>query len=165
MSSLTRFGISPRACRACLVSLVSLVSLTPLAVACGPHADFPLHFSDDIAISASFHETETRVVIVKEVAPPPATSIDGTPAPAGLNPAQAREAVDLAECWAAGGTHGEGFVRVTFNPAGTVDLVEVSNAVAGSAADTSCLSRKFGALRVTPYNGAPFVVTGHIIVG
>jgi hypothetical protein len=151
-----------------LASLALALALS--TAACGKHADFPLHFAGDLAISAAIltDAQPTRVVVVHEVAPPVAAPIDGSPAPAGFDPAQARaavEAVDVAECWAPGSTHGMGVARVTFHPSGTVGLVEVTNPVDGASLDAACMARKYGSLRVTPYSGAPIAVTANIIVG
>ena len=153
-------GMSPRA-------LFVPLGLSVLVGAAGCEPDKWL--AGDIAISARpFYEPQTQVVIVHDVAPPTAAKIDGTPAPPGFDPVQARaavEGVDLAMCWRPGGTHGTGVARVTFNAAGNVGLVEINQTVEGAAFDPDCMSRQFDSLRITPYAGAPIAVTANIIVG
>jgi hypothetical protein len=64
----------------------------------------------------------------------------------------ALDAVDASVCWLSGGVQGYGKVRVTFSPAGTVELVDAS-AVARNPPLSQCIAQAFGAATVLPFDG------------
>ena len=79
-----------------------------------------------------------------------------------FNPANAAGAlgkVDVSVCRNAGGFHGAGHVKVTFEPGGTVSKTELDAppTLAGTGAG-ACVAKAFAAARISPFEGGPVTV-------
>jgi len=168
-----------------LAALIFASSLT----GCGPRMLLPSLFALRVATTAAVVAAATsrpRVIVVEErvdygdgpvivrEAPPPLVAVsppETPPAPPslpGFDPVAAHgavESVDVSSCWAPGSAHGYGTARVTFNPSGTVELVEVVNPAQAAAVDATCVSQRYGALSLPAFSGGPVAVTGRFFVG
>jgi len=147
------------------------LSLATLATGCGARMFFPAVLAADVAVTgAVIASREPRPVVVVEASPPPdAIMMSTQPMAAGFPDAAsirtAIESVDVATCWEPGSTHGAGTARVTFKPSGDVGMIEIQNPVEGARADTDCLTRRYGSLRLPPFVGNPIAVSGMMVVG
>jgi hypothetical protein len=65
--------------------------------------------------------------------------------------------VDLSPCRP--GARGYGKARITFAPAGTVQLVEITSPLQGPPPDSACVSAAYGKASVPPFAGRSVPVT------
>ena len=67
--------------------------------------------------------------------------------------------IDVNACRNAGGFHGAGHIKVTFEPAGTVSKAEIDTpATAANTSAGACVVKAFMAARVGAYEGSPVTV-------
>jgi len=146
---------------------------------------FPLLLATRIGVALAVATSHPRVVVVESpqpvvlapevyyappppAAPPPPSDLPPPPPP-GPPDAQGErfdataaraelDAVDPSACWPAGAVHGYGRARVTFAPAGTVQLVELTNPVRGTPPDSACISQRYGSATVPSFGGSSVAV-------
>jgi hypothetical protein len=154
------------------------VSLVALLSGCGHRQFLPATFVASVALNTAILTSGPRIVLVNDglsLAPPPAPVLVAIPAPvpppprsiAGFDATQARaalESVDGSSCWMDGAGPGYATVRVTWNPDGHVQLVEVVGPHRGAAVDATCMSTRYGTLSLPPFAGEAVAVSASFYV-
>ncbi len=124
----------------------------------------------DFVTSAVFEIAHpySRVVVVHDETPPTVVVAQPLPAAPGAEEAQAprgfdpvagraaADAVDIASCWPAGSIHGYGSARVTFDPSGSVDSVEVASPDHSAPPDAACVVHQYATVKLPAFR-APAV--------
>jgi hypothetical protein len=136
---------------------LAFAPLAPLEVAAVVAATRPIAVVEQPVYAAppvfAYSGPEPRPV---EAARPP--SFDLAAAHAAL------DAVDPSACWAPGSARGYGKVRVTYGANGQADRVEVTNPAGSAPPDSACMSDKYGATHVPPFQGASVAVSSTFFV-
>jgi len=160
---------------------LGLVTVMTMTAGCAPRLLFPAVLATAVVAEAVSHP---RVVVVEQLPPPPPVMLvqpmppppppSFVPPPPSSPPAArlfdqgaahaALGAVDPSSCWPAGAVRGYGKARVTFSPDGTVKLVEITNPMPGPPPDNACISQKYGAVKVPPFDGGNVAASGTFFV-
>jgi hypothetical protein len=164
---------------------LALGSLTLMTLTTGCRGMlFPLLLATRIGVAVAVATSHPRVVVVEspepvvlapevyysapppppprpDLPPPPAPGASGGPVQRfDVTAAHAElDAIDPSECWPPGAVQGYGKARITFAPAGTVQLVELTNPVHGAPPDGACIAQKYGSAAVPPFGGSSVAVT------